>query len=285
MFSPKHTARFSGLYAFPNFDITKTVCYNPFSERNQPMLIDIHAHIWGTFPNADKSKILKAMDRYHLTRVYVSALQKALSDEEGIAYLNDLVSDFMKEEPERIGGAVYLNPKNKNVIDVLKRAVQEQGFEMIKLLCCTLADDPAVDPIMEYAEENGIPVLLHALHKAVGQGKNESTGIHIANIARRHPKTKIIMAHLGGNCYNGLPAIRECKNIWCDNSGGSFYRGDDMDYAVELLGAERILFGTDMPVGCGANIGQIQEASLTEEQRELIFWKNAKRVLDRSFRL
>lgn len=249
------------------------------------MIIDIHTHVWGGHPEDSKAKLLKAIDRYGLARIYVSALQTYFSDEEEISYLNKLVYDFMQQEPEKIGGAVYLNPKNQNVMDVLKRAIEEQGFEMIKLWCCTTADDPSVDPIMEYAEEAGVPVLFHAFHKATAQVPNETLGYHVANIARRHPKTKILMAHLGGNCYNGIPPIRDCKNVWTDNSGSTFFHGDDLNYAIEMLGAERILFGTDMPGCCASNIGQILGADLTEEQRELIFWKNAQKLLDRNFRL
>lgn len=249
------------------------------------MIIDIHAHLWGSRYEEDKKSILKAMEQYSLDRVYISALRSYISDAEEIDFLNKLVYDFMQEEPGRIGGAVYVNPRNANVMDVLKRATQEQGFEMIKLWVCTSADHPAVDPIMDYAEENGLPVLLHALHKANKQVENETTGIHVANIARRHPKTKILMAHLGGNCHHGIPAIRDCKNVWCDNSGGSFYRGDDMNYTVEAIGAERVLFGTDMPGCCASNIGQILGADLTDEQRDMIFCKNAQKLLDPNFRL
>ena len=58
-----------------------------------------------------------------------------------------------------------------------------------------------------------------------------------------------------------------------------------MNYTVENIGAERVLFGTAMPGCCGSNIGQILGADLTQEQRELIFWKNAKKLLDPNFRL
>lgn len=249
------------------------------------MIIDIHTHVWAGAYEANKASLLKAMDRFGLSRIYVSGLRSYFSDEEEIDHLNKLVYDFMQEEPEKVGGAVYLNPKNANCMDVLKRATQEQGFEMIKLWVCTFADDPSVDPIMEYAEENGFPVLFHAFHKANGQVANETTGIHVANIARRHPKTKILMAHLGGNAHDGIPAIRDCKNVWCDNSGGSFFKGDDMNYTVQNVGAERVLFGTDMPSCCGSNIGQILGADLTDEQRELIFHKNARKLLDTNFRL
>lgn len=249
------------------------------------MIIDIHTHVWGFNPEKDKSDLLKAMERYDLDRIYVSGLQSKISDEEEVARLNGIVYDFMQQEPEKIGGAVYVNPLHANVLDIIKRAVEEQGFEMIKLWVCTYADHPSVDPIMEYGEATGVPVLFHSFHKANGQAENESTSIHIANIARRHPKTKILMAHLGGNCYDGIPCIRDLKNVWVDTSGSTFFHGDDLNYTVEQIGAERVLFGTDMPGGCGSNIGQVLGAELTDAQRDLIFYKNAQKLLDRNFRL
>lgn len=249
------------------------------------MIIDIHAHIWGKTPEglvAKKQELLACADAYHIDKIYVSGLANYMSDEAEIAYLNDEVAKFIKEQPELIGGAVYINPLHNNVLDVIKRATQEQGFDMIKCWCCTFADDPSMDPVMEYAEENGIPVLFHAFKKSGPQVPNESTGIHVANIARRHPKTKILMAHLGGNCYDGIPAIRDLSNVWCDQSGTIFH-GEDLDYAVEILGAERILFGTDNAYQ--TNIGQILGTDLTTAERDLIFWKNAQKLLDRDFRL
>ena len=92
------------------------------------------------------------------------------------------------------------------------------------------------------------------------------------------------MAHLGGNSYDGIPAIRDCKNVWSDLSG-SIYGGDALNYAVENVGAERILFGSDMPVSFLVNVGKVQGADLSQEQREMIYWKNAKKLLNRSFRV
>lgn len=249
------------------------------------MIIDIHTHIWGKTPEGlanSKAIVRTAIDTFGFDRVYVSGLANYVSNEAEISHLNREVAKFMAEDPAHIGGAVYVNPQNSNVMDVIRQACEEQGFEMIKLWCCTFADDPSVDPIMEYAEKNGIPVLFHSFHKSTKQVPNETTGIHVRNIALRHPKTKIIMAHFGGNCYNGVPVIRDLKNVWCDQSG-SIYHGDELNYAVEQLGAERILFGTDnvfLP-----NVGQVMGAELTDAQRDMIFCKNAQKLLSRSFRL
>ena len=247
------------------------------------MVIDIHAHIWGAHAEKDKVEMLKAAEMYDISKIYVSGLKSYLSDAEEIDFLNNEVYKAMLED-SHFGGAVYVNPMNANTMDVIKLACEERGFEMIKLWVCTYADVPQVNPIMEYAEENGIPVLFHAFKKTTPQVPNETTGIHVANIARRYPKTKILMAHIGGNCYDGLPAIRDCKNVFVDFCG-SIFSGDMINYAAEYVGADRILFGTDMPGGYLINVGQVLGADLTEEERDKIFYKNAQKLLDRNFRL
>ena len=247
------------------------------------MIIDIHAHIWGgDVLEMTKENVREGIRRGKLDRVYVSGLKSYISSAEEVQYLNECVYAFMQEDPQHIGGAVYVNPALDNTMTEIKKACEERGFEMIKLWVATYADEPCVDPVMEYAEANGIPVLFHAFHKAGGQVARESTGIHIASIARRHPKTKILMAHLGGNAYHGIPAIRDLPNVWCDQSG-TIYHGDDLAYALEYLGAERILYGTDNAT-C-VNIGQIMGADLSQEERDLIFYKNAQKLLDRNFKL
>ncbi len=246
------------------------------------MIIDIHAHIWGSRIEENKRSILTAMERYNIDRVYVSGLRSTWSDEEEIRFLNGAVAQYIKEEPERIGGAVYINPTHSNTLDVVKRAIEEQGFEMIKCWCCTFADDPSVDPVMEYAEAAGVPVLFHSFKKSTVQVKNETTGVHVANIARRHPRTKILMAHFGGSAYHGIPAVRDLPNVWCDMCGTP-YMGEEMNYAREFLGAERILFGTDNAFL--SNIGQVLGAGFTTEEQEMVFYKNARKLLDKNFRL
>ena len=49
--------------------------------------------------------------------------------------------------------------------------------------------------------------------------------------------------------------------------------------AIRELGAERLLFGTDMTMEGG--VGKVLGAKITESQREGIFWKNMQAILDR----
>ena len=137
---------------------------------------------------------------------------------------------------------------------------------------------------IEQAINYGVPVLLHSFHKANGQAKNETVGVNVARLARRYPEAKLIMAHLSGNCYDGIRAVRDLPNVWLDFCG-SIFQQDALDYALEYVGADRLLHGSDMPGNYLVNLGQVIALDIDEESRAKILGGNAKRLFDRSFRL
>lgn len=248
------------------------------------MVIDVHTHIWGYNYQKTRADLLKAIERYKIDKIYVSGLTEYTPTKEKVREANHEVALFIKEHRDCVGGYVYVSPEHDNAVEVIRHGIEDQGMEGIKLWVSTFCDEECVNPVMEQAIHYGVPVLIHAFHKANGQLPKESVGNHVAAIARRYPKAKLLMAHFGGNCYHGIPAIRECKNVWVDFSG-SIFVGDAMDYAVEYLGADRILFGTDMNGSYLVSLGQVLEAKLSQEEQDKILYKNALHLFDRNFLL
>lgn len=246
------------------------------------IIIDIHAHLWDGRFEEDKREIVKACKVFNISRVFVSSLGSIYPDMDEISRLNSETHKFMVEEPGLIGGFCYVNPQNGNCLDMLKRGIEDFGMSGMKLWVATFCDDPKVFPLVEKCIEYKVPVLVHAFHKAVGQLEFESLGTNVANLAINYPESKIIMAHLGANCYRELKPIQSLENV-CVDISGSLFRRDDIDYTKKLLGVNRILFGTDMPgASYLVNYGQIEEADLSSYERNLIYYKNALRLLERS---
>lgn len=247
-------------------------------------IIDMHTHLWQGSYAEDKANLLQAMERYQIDRVFVSGLAHVGNPLPAmVEEVNREVFAFTQEHPECVSGYVYVSPEHANALDVMRRGIEDQGMVGVKLWVATFCDDPRVYPLVEQAIEYGVPILIHAFHKAVLQLPRETTGAQVANLARRYPEAKLIMAHLGGNCYHGMPAVRDYPNVWVDYSG-SIFRGDELDYALELVGADRILYGSDM---CGiylVNLGQLLGADISEADREKIFYGNTERLFDRTFR-
>lgn len=246
------------------------------------MLIDIHAHLWEGKFEENKREILKACEYYDIDRVYISSLGGQYPTEEEISLLNLETYRFMCEAQGRIGGFCYLNPRHSGCIDVLKKGIEDYGMSGMKLWIATYCDDPRVYPLTEKCIDYQIPIIVHAFHKAVGQLDCESLGVHVANLASKYPEAKIIMAHLGANCYREIKCIKNLKNVSVDISG-SIFRRDDIDYTKKQIGAERILFGSDLPgASFLVNYGQIEEADLSPDEKTLIMYKNALDLLERS---
>lgn len=247
------------------------------------MLIDAHAHLWKGSYGKNKDAILRLAEAYHVDRTYVSALAEDFYPTgDDIEELNGETAAFIREHPDLISGYCYVNPRLESALTSLRRGIESQGMSGMKLWVATFCDDPLVFPLVEQCISYRVPILIHTFYKTVGQLKYESLGANVAGLARRYPEAKIIMAHLGANCYTELKPVIEYKNVSFDISG-SLYRRDELDYAVRLLGADRILFGTDSPgVNFLVSRGQVEEADLTNEQRNLIYYKNALKIFDRA---
>lgn len=247
------------------------------------MIYDVHTHIWLRDVEGLKRKFLEVAERCGVDRFYVSTLGGGhYPNEQDIRDCNEATARFVKEQPGLIKGYVYVNPRHDNAMDVLRKGMEDQALSGLKLWVATHCDDPLVFPLVEKMIEYDKPILIHTFVKAVGQLDYESTSYHVANLAERYPEAKLIMAHLGGEPYHGIRPVAKYKNVWIDHSG-TLVGSNDLRHAVDLVGADRILFGTDMPIAFASSYGQVLEAELTEEEREKIFWKNTAELFGEGF--
>lgn len=209
----------------------------------------------------------------------------ALSEIAEVRESNDAVLAAMKRFPDRILGFCFLQPGNgKQALDELDRCL-DQGMVGVKLYNQYKYSDPIVFPIAERCIERGIPLLGHSAHltdaKTIAMQPKTSDSLDFCQLSGRYPKLKLILGHVngGGDWEWAIKGLRDFPSVYVDTSG-SVQECDTIEYCVQELGAERVLFATDQTMeGC---VGKILSADITPGQRELIFWKNAKRLLERS---
>lgn len=178
----------------------------------------------------------------------------------------------LRRHPEHLRGYCYVNPRyGRDSLDDLRRNIEDEGMIGIKLWIATLADDPLCDPILEYAADRRLIVLAHAWRKTVGRFPYESTAEHIAAAARRHPGTRFLMAHLGGQAESAINTVRDVPNVAVDTSGTIIGTGE-VAMAVRRLGADRVVFGSDLHhVDLAANVGKVLGAGLDADVSDRIF--------------
>ncbi|MBR6795403.1 MAG: amidohydrolase family protein, partial [Clostridia bacterium] len=88
-------------------------------------------------------------------------------------------------------------------------------------------------------------------------------------------------AHLGGwSVWERTEELTELPNLYVDCSSCFPFRGAQaMLPIMKHYGAEKILFGTDYPMWSPVTeIKNFMSLPFTEEERELILFKNAKKV-------
>jgi predicted TIM-barrel fold metal-dependent hydrolase len=89
----------------------------------------------------------------------------------------------------------------------------------------------------------------------------------------------MICGHTGGDWELGIRAVRASKNISAEIAGGYPTRGM-VEMAVRELGAERVIYGSDVTGRSFASqLGKVHGARISEKQKTLIFSENLRRLM------
>jgi uncharacterized protein len=135
--------------------------------------------------------------------------------------------------------------------------------------------------IFELAAELRAVILTHS-------GEPNSPPVDFIPFANDFPEVKLILAHLGNsggevNCPElQVRAIQAARhgNVYADTSSAQSLLPGLIEWAVGEVGAERIVYGTDTPLYFApSQRARIDHADLSDEQKRLILWGNAKRIL------
>ena len=252
------------------------------------MIIDAHVHI-GKFQTLNLSntfeKALKLADRMGVDKIFCTHLISLYYDfEEG-----DLeVYKAMKKYPDRILGYVTItSPRHGNrLIEHVKKYICEYGFHGLKIYSRPKAaiggfdlvfsiTDEYMYPILEMASDWKVPVLAHA--------KPEECDIVSSNF----PNVRLIMAHAGstqianGNWHKAIMVAQKHPNLYLDTTSSGMDLGF-VEEAVRVLGAKRIVWGSDVPLlDAWYNIEKIRSAEISEEDKNLILGENILRLAKR----
>lgn len=245
-------------------------------------IIDCHIHLQSpgaVYDQAEVDRCLRLADAAGIDRmVYLFNLSTGGGTggvdptPDDIRASNDLGLALLARHPDRFVGFCYLNPSHDHAFSLaeIDRCVANGPMRGIKLWISVHATDPRLDPLMERAAALRVPVLHHAWYKATEFAFNESTPAEIADLACRHPAVTIIMAHLGGGGWRGVRDIVPFPNVVVDTSGAQPQDGL-VEYAVQELGAERVVFGSDWPLrDFAVQRARVDRADLDDAARALI---------------
>ena len=263
------------------------------------MIIDFHTHAFNPkiadkaiaqleanagFPPLTRGRTEQLIDRMDEWGVDKSVLLSIATKPTQQKVVNNWAAKIDKCEPRLIAfGSVH--PDAEDRYEEAER-IKKLGLHGIKLhpdYQRFMVDDPRVDELYSFIEELGLPVIFHAGFDVVSPELIHCPPERALKLIKRHPKLKIVLAHLGGNerwqeVYDILAGVGE--EVYFDTSFTSACPDSLMLSIIRKHGADRILFGSDCPWDSAALIAEkLLRIDLTDDERDLIFSKNALALL------
>ena len=237
------------------------------------MMIDCHIHVKGgdvyrTENTAEE--ILPVLDRAGIDKAVILAMCTA--PDQAI----EMVVRESAKAPDRLIGFAYARPMyDRSVRDLLRDAIDRHGLRGIKIHRGeTLLTPDVLGPVYALACEYRRPCLVDS-----GNDLNA-----IFEVIKAYPELPLILAHHGvpsGNVQaidQVIEFVKPYPNVYLDTAYmPTYWKIRD---AVNALGSERILFGSDgILVDPRTELAKIDVLGLTPEERANILGLNAARLL------
>ena len=253
-------------------------------------VLDCHVHPLDCFgmynvktPEEDAEKLVASAKRSSVEKMVLFSLHRSTPREPTMSQCkeaNDWAMAMTEAQPDVFLPFCYVNPMYPTQsVEEIDRCVGEEKMCGVKLWVARRATDKGLDPILEKAIEADVPILQHAWIKTTGNLEGESFPADVADLAKRHPAARIIMAHLNGIGLRGIEDIVDAENVVVDVSGGD-PESNIVEIAVARLGHERVVYGADAPIRHFALcLQKVMATLLTDAEKRDICWNNVVRLL------
>lgn len=204
---------------------------------------------------------------------------------------NDYLIEAVQKYPDRLIGFSCFDPLCPGGAEEAERCFRAglRGVGELAVYDSPLTDNilSKLSDVMAICLENDAPLLIHT-NEPIGHqypGKQDMTLKQIYNLVKTYPDNKIILAHWGGGIFFYMllkKDVREAfKNVWFDTAASPYlYSRDIYRTAGEIMGYDRILFGTDYPlIGPERYYEEIEAMGFEPEIVDMIKGENAVDLL------
>ena len=268
------------------------------------MIVDFHTHIYpewlrdgrGEYLERDPTfrelfespgaklatadELVQAMDA---DGVDVSVAMGVGWNDRGLAReVNDYIIESSARYPDRLVGFAGVNPSWGTEAAREAERCARAGLKGIgelhpDLQGFDLGDESTMSPLAEVAREHRLIVTTHS-SEPVGheyRGKGRTRPDVLWRFIQGFPDIKIVCAHWGGGLpfYALMPEVADAlDNVHFDSAASPLLYGRHVfEVAASLVGAERILLGSDYPlVAAGRPLQQVRRSDLSEADKDSI---------------
>lgn len=252
-------------------------------------IIDAHTHPFLDYENGcigpygkpeDMAEFDKEMKKVGIDFYSGSPLVKhVITDFAEIKQLNEDALRIRDQFPAYIPAMQVHGDFPQESIEEMHRLYQNENIRYIGELVPYIMgtgefNSPGMLEIFKAAGELGMTVNLH-------DGSRET----VTPVLEQAPGLNVILAHPGEpwgptGAKGRFQFVSEYANLYMDISGYGLFRWNMLRYAVDVCGAEKIIFGSDMPT-CSAGMylyGALSE-NMTDDEFRLILGGNFRRLL------
>jgi predicted TIM-barrel fold metal-dependent hydrolase len=291
----------------PSLKSLRAFCYN------LAMIIDFHTHVFPPQMKKNRSKYIDIDPCFAI--LYSNPKAKLATADELIASMdkdgvdisvivnygwtthelcvetNDYILDSIARYPRRLIGFCAVQPQScEAAIAEIERCV-EGGIRGVgemrpDLQLFDLMDKEVMEPFIEVMKKHKLILLTHT-SEPVGHiypGKGSVTPDMLYPFITSFPDLTIVCAHWGGGLpfYALMPEVKQAmSNVFFDTAASPYlYTPQIYNQVIQLVGADKILFGTDYPlIAQSRYLKEINSLDLPEAAKNLILSGNAQRLL------
>jgi predicted TIM-barrel fold metal-dependent hydrolase len=276
------------------------------------MIIDFHTHVFPPEIQKDRSKYIERDLCFAL--LYSDPKAKIATADELIASMdeagvdisvilnigwtthelcretNDYIIESVARYPRRLVGFGAVLPQSPQATAEIERCAKAGlrgvGEMRPEIQLFDLTDEVTMAPFVAALKRHKLILLTHA-SEPVGHnypGKGAITPALLYPFITRFPELTIVCAHWGGGLpfYALMPEVKKAMaNVSFDTAASPFlYTPEVYNQVIPLVGAERILFGSDYPLLAPSRLlKEIKALDLPKEINNLILSGNARRLL------
>jgi predicted TIM-barrel fold metal-dependent hydrolase len=234
---------------------------------------------------ATVEELIEAMDVDNVARAVACGF--AWADQGLCREHNDYLLDCVARYPDRIIGMAIVQPlAGHEAVAELERCLQAGLLGLGELMPdgqgFRLDDIELLRPLADLLQEYGRPLMTHT-SEPIGHhyhGKGETSPQQIVALAEHFPELRIVCSHWGGGLpfYELMPEVSQVlQNVYYDSAASPYlYRWSIFPLAAQMVGAHKILMGSDFPlIRARTYLRHLEQLPLEEEARACILGKNA----------
>lgn len=262
-------------------------------------IIDFHTH---TFPDKIVAKTIASLEEKAGVKAKADGTMKGLLDSmkcfgvdlsvimpvvtrpEQFQTINNVAAKINEDYGQRVISFGGIHPASQNYKKELGyiKALGLKGIKLHPDYQGVSIDDIGYKHIIDYASELDLIIMVHAgIDIGIPQPVRCPPEKSLAIIEELQP-TKLILAHMGGwKQWDDVERLIAGKNVYMDCAFCSSYMSPvQFERIVNKHGADKILFATDSPWEApDSTINWIESTSLSGEQKQQIYFKNACEIL------